>query len=66
VSCGYEAPAVIDGFTTLKGFFAMVRGNFSRYQDDHALKLLNEPMPHGPASLVQIEKPSSELEETRA
>ena len=29
VSCGYEAPAVMDGFGSLKGFWAMVRGTFS-------------------------------------
>jgi hypothetical protein len=66
VSCGYEAPAVIDGFGTLKGFLGMVRGTFSRYPDAHALKLLDEAAPHGPSSLVQIEDPSHELEETRA
>ena len=66
VSCGYEAPAVIDGFGSLKGFLAMVRGTFSRYPDQHALNLLNEPAPHGPASLVQIASPDHELEETRA
>jgi len=66
VSCGYEAPAVIDGFGSLKGFLAMVRGTFSLYKDEHALKLLNEPAPHGPATLVKIESPAHELEETRA
>jgi hypothetical protein len=66
VSCGYEAPAVIDGFGSLKGFLGMVRGTFSRYPDRHALNLLNEPMPHGPASLVQIDQPVREFEETRA
>ena len=66
VSCGYEAPAVIDGFGSLKGFLAMIKGTFSRYPDQHALNLLNEPAPHGPASLVQIGKPDRALEETRA
>jgi hopanoid biosynthesis associated radical SAM protein HpnH len=66
VSCGYEAPAVIDGFGTLKGFWGMVRGNFSLYKDAHAIKLLDEAMPHGKAPLVQIEEPVEELEETRA
>jgi hypothetical protein len=65
VSCGYEAPAVIDGFGSLKGFLAMVRGTFSKYPDQHALNLLNEPMPHGPVSLVQINPPTREYEETR-
>ena len=66
VSCGYEAPAVIDGFGSLKGFWGMVRGNFSLYKDAHAIKLLDEAMPHGKAPLVQIEEPVEELEETRA
>ena len=66
VSCGYEAPAVIDGFGSLKGFWGMVRGNFSLYKNQHALKLLSEPAPHGPATLVKIEAPARSLEETRA
>ncbi len=66
VSCGYEAPAVIDGFGSFKGFLAMIRGTFSSYPDQHALNLLNEPAPHGPASLVQIDKSDRALEETRA
>ena len=45
VSCGYEPTAVMDGFGSLKGFWAMVRGNFSLYKDDAALKLLSEPRP---------------------
>jgi hypothetical protein len=68
VSCGYETTAVIDGFGSVKGFLAMVRGNFGMYPDEGALKLLNEPAPHGPATLVKIavgaEAPV--LEETRA
>ena len=66
VSCGYEPTAVIDGFGTLKGFWGMVKGNFSLYKDKHALNLLNEAMPHGPAKLVQIKKPAHSLEETNA
>jgi hypothetical protein len=65
VSCGYEPTAVIDGFGSLKGFWSMVRGSFSLYKDEHALRLLNEPAPHG-RSLVQIEKPSRAFEETNA
>ncbi len=46
----------------------MVRGSFSQYRDQHALKLLNEPAPHGPATLVKIENATrtanSSLEET--
>jgi hypothetical protein len=55
---------VIDGFGSVKGFLAMVRGTFNSYQDAGALKLLSEPAPHGPASLVQIEEPAQSLEET--
>jgi hypothetical protein len=61
VSCGYEPSAVIEGFGSLKGFIAMVKGNFSLYPDKHALDLLNEPMPTGPAPLVQIAEPEREL-----
>ena len=32
VSCGYEPTAVMDGFCSLKGFWAMVKGNFSMYK----------------------------------
>jgi hopanoid biosynthesis associated radical SAM protein HpnH len=65
VSCGYEAPAVIDGFGSLKGFWGMVRGNFSLYKDAQALKLLSEPEPHTSVPLVQIDEPAHSLEETR-
>jgi hypothetical protein len=44
----------------------MVRGTFSNYPDAHALASLDEPIPHGPAMLVQIETPVHELEETLA
>jgi hopanoid biosynthesis associated radical SAM protein HpnH len=66
VSCGYEAPAVIEGFGTLKGFWGMVKGTFSTYKDDHALKMLNEWKQEDDAALVQIEKPATALEETNA
>jgi hypothetical protein len=66
VSCGYEPSAVMDGFGSLKGFWGMVRGTFSTYRDQHALNLLNEPAPHGPSSLVQIQKPAHAFEETNA
>ena len=61
VSCGYEPSAVLEGFGTLKGFWAMVRGTFSTYKDEGALKLLNEPVQKGHASLVQIEQPDREM-----
>jgi hopanoid biosynthesis associated radical SAM protein HpnH len=66
VSCGYETTAVIDGFGSVKGFLAMVRGNFRKYRDPHALRLLNEPVPHGPSTLVTITEPVHTLEETNA
>ncbi len=66
VSCGYEPTAVMDGFGSLKGFWAMVRGNFSSYKDEAALKLLNEPTAHGTVSLVQIAEPAESLEVTNA
>lgn len=56
VSCGYETPAVINGFGTLKGFWGMVKGTFSLYKDDHAQKLLNEFKPESASEpLVQID-----------
>jgi hopanoid biosynthesis associated radical SAM protein HpnH len=66
VSCGYEPTAVIDGFGNWPGFWAMVKGTFSLYKDKHALKLLDEPMPHGAVPLVQIAEPERALEETNA
>jgi hypothetical protein len=62
---------VIEGFGSLRGFWGMVRGTFSQYRDEHALKLLNEFAPHGtgpqsPAKLVQIKEPAHSYEETSA
>ena len=39
----------------------MVKGTFSLYNDAHALKLLDEPMPTGQSKLVTIETPEHEL-----
>jgi len=64
VSCGYEPTAVIDGFLSVKGLMSMAKGWFSTYEDEHALKLLSEPAPHGATTLVQIEAKSHSLEET--
>jgi hypothetical protein len=55
VSCGYETTANIDGFGTLKGFWGMACGNFKKYHDPIALKLLDEPAPSGQADL-QVEE----------
>lgn len=64
VSCGYEPSAVNDGFGSLSGFWAMVRGTFNKYTDAGALKLLDEPVQHGITPLVQIN--STVQEETHA
>jgi hypothetical protein len=55
VSCGYEPTAVTDGFSSLKGFWGMVRGNFRKYPDSAALKALDDTAAHEPA-LAQTEK----------
>jgi len=67
VSCGYEAPAVIEGFGSLKGFWGMVKGTFKSYKDAEALKLLDE-LRAKPEELVQIEQPAPKnaTEVTRA
>jgi hopanoid biosynthesis associated radical SAM protein HpnH len=67
VSCGYEATAVQDGFTSLRGFFAMAKASlFSKYEDRGALELLNSAS-FKPAQLVQIDSAAKQetLEGTR-
>ena len=50
-----EAPAVIDGFGTLKGFWGMVRGTFSTYKDQaRAETAATNPRPHGPAAWCRL------------
>jgi hypothetical protein len=66
VSCGYETPAILEGFTTLKGFIAMARGNFKKYPNANAMKVFNDAAPQGHAALVQIAEPEAVLEETHA
>ena len=69
VHSGYEASAVNDGFGSLRGFVAMVRGYMSTsYKDEGALRLLDEPVRplHNYNPLVQIEESPERLEETRA
>ena len=62
VSCGYEPTAVMDGFGSMRGLWAMIRGTFSRYNDPHALKLLNEfPKRESHSTLVQIETTEREM-----
>src|SRR5437660_10445376 len=69
VHIGYEASAVNATFSSFRGLLATVRATlFSRYQDEGALKLLDEPVhpTHGNKPLVQISESPSHLEETRA
>jgi hopanoid biosynthesis associated radical SAM protein HpnH len=63
VSCGYETTANIDGFGTLKGFWGMARGNFRKYNDPSALKLLDEDVTSAPVALTQISENGRSLEE---
>jgi hopanoid biosynthesis associated radical SAM protein HpnH len=64
VSCGYETTANTDGFGTLKGFWGMARGNFKKYHDPSALKLLDEVATSGQAPLTRIGENGSSSEET--
>ncbi|MGA3007848.1 MAG: adenosyl-hopene transferase HpnH [Opitutaceae bacterium] len=66
VSCGYEPSAVMDGFSSLKGFWGMVRGNFKKYPDAAALKLLEEAAAHGSTETTQTVKTDRHVEETCA
>ena len=69
VHSGYEASAVNDTFSSLRGLLATARATiFTRHKDEHALKLLDEPVRpmHSYNPLVQIEEASSQLEETSA
>ncbi|HKD80065.1 MAG TPA: adenosyl-hopene transferase HpnH [Candidatus Angelobacter sp.] len=69
VHSGYEASAVNETFSSLRGLLATARATlFTRHKDEHALKLLNEPVRpvHSYNPLVQIEEASSQLEETNA
>jgi hopanoid biosynthesis associated radical SAM protein HpnH len=69
VHSGYEASAVDDGFSSLRGFAAMVKATlFTSHKDEAALRLLDEKTQpvHSYNPLVQIQEGTSELEETRA
>jgi len=66
VSCGYEPTAVADGFLSWKGFWAMAKGNFNMYKDQHAMKVLNDFKPEGHVPLVQIAGTTRVMEETNA
>src|SRR5450432_3489636 len=69
VHSGYEATAVNDTFSSLRGLLATAKGTlFTRHKDEHAMKLLNDSVRpvHSYNPLVQIEESSSQLEETSA
>jgi len=69
VHSGYEASAVNDTFSSLRGLLATAKGTlFTRHKDEHALKLLNEHVRpvHSYNPLVQIEESAGQLEETSA
>jgi len=57
VHSGYEASAVHEQFTTLGGFVGLVKAWFSKYPDQAALRMLDEPVKpvHAPAGLVQLQ-----------
>ena len=68
VHSGYEASAVNDTFSSLRGLLATAKATlFTRHADEHALKLLAEPVHpvHSYNPLVQIEE-ASEMEQTNA
>ena len=69
VHSGYEASAVNDTFSSLRGLLATAKATlFTSHKDEHALKLLNETVRpvHSYNPLVQIEQASGQLEETNA
>jgi hopanoid biosynthesis associated radical SAM protein HpnH len=68
VHSGYEASAVNETFSSLRGLLATARATlFTRHADEHALKLLDEPVHpvHSYNPLVQIQE-AKQLEETSA
>jgi len=69
VHSGYEATAVNDTFSSLRGLLATARATiFTRHKDEHALRLLNDAVRpvHSYNPLVQIEESSSQMKETNA
>ena len=69
VHSGYEASAVDDTFSSIRGLAANVRAMlFNQHHDEDALRMLNEPVRpvHSYNPLVQITEPSNDMEETRA
>jgi hopanoid biosynthesis associated radical SAM protein HpnH len=69
VHSGYEASAVDDTFSGLRGLWATVKASLStNYDDPDALAMLNESVKpvHSYNPLVQIASDKNQLEETRA
>ncbi|HKW74643.1 MAG TPA: adenosyl-hopene transferase HpnH [Terriglobales bacterium] len=69
VHSGYEASAVNETFSSLRGLIATVRATlFTGHRDAAALQMLNEPVRpvHSYDPLVQITENSNQFEETRA
>jgi hopanoid biosynthesis associated radical SAM protein HpnH len=63
VHCGYEPSAVDDTFSSWSGFAATVRATFpTRYKDEEALAMLNEPVRpvHAYNPLIQIGSPAGQ------
>jgi hopanoid biosynthesis associated radical SAM protein HpnH len=60
VSCGYEPSAVMDGFGSLSGLWAMVRGTFRTYPDSEG------PGQAGGATRHPSAAPAASLKETNA
>jgi len=67
VHSGYEASAVNATFSSLEGFLATVKATlFSRYPDEGALRLLDDPAPAAhPLVQIQAQSEASSLQETR-
>jgi len=63
VSCGYEPSAVMHGFSSLKGFAGLVRGNFRRYRDSHAAFMPNSP---SDGDIGVAKEPDRDLAQTEA
>jgi uncharacterized protein DUF3463 len=69
VHSGYEASAVNETFSSVRGLLATAKATlFTSHKDEHALKLLSEHVRpvHSYNPLVQIEESSSQMEETSA
>jgi hopanoid biosynthesis associated radical SAM protein HpnH len=69
VHSGYEASAVNETFSSLRGLLATARATiFTAHRDKPALQMLNEPVRpvHSYNPLVQSTESATELEETRA